>query len=504
MSIQAAAIFSDNMVLQRGKPVPVWGSGSDGETVKVAWGSVTVTAAVRNGEWQVTLPPQETGVSGTLIISGISKTISFTNVVFGDVWFAGGQSNMELELQNCLNGKEETAACANPNIRFYQAVKRAVIDADYLACEAKSGWKVCAPETAANLSAAAYFFARKITADIKVPVGIISCSWGGTSISAWMSKSQLAKSTAGQKFLDNYAALVGNKTDAEWDAEMKEYFDDWSAWDSRVQAWRTKEPGATWETLNKECGICPWPQPAGNKSPYCPTNLYTSMVKRVAPFALSGFLYYQGEEDDQHAADYFEMLYYLIDQWRSDWGDDTLPFLIVQLPMYASREEVEAGQPEKNWCVIREAQFRASQAISHTGLAVIIDCGEYDNIHPLDKQTVGFRLALQALKIAYGQKIDADGPIFVSAQSENTAIRVSFLHAEKGLEFRGKAEGFEVAGADGVYYPAEAVIEGGTIAARSEKVSAPERVRYAWLKYGPTPLFGKNGFPAMPFRSHRA
>jgi sialate O-acetylesterase len=228
------------------------------------------------------------------------------------------------------------------------------------------------------------------------------------------------------------------------------------------------------------------------------------MVRRVAPFALSGFLYYQGEEDDPRAVDYRDMLYYLIDQWRSDWDDDTLPFLLVQLPMYASREEVEAGQPAKNWCVIREAQYRASVTIANTGLAVIIDCGEYDNIHPLDKQTVGFRLALQALKFSYGKKIDADGPIFSSAQTEGDAIRVSFLHTESGLEFRGRGEGFEVAGADGVYYPAQAVIDGSTVVARSTKVSSPERVRYAWIKYGPTPLFNKNGLPAMPFRSHRA
>ncbi|GHV51253.1 9-O-acetylesterase [Spirochaetia bacterium] len=506
-TIQCAAIFSDNMVLQRGKPVPVWGTGTDGVSVTVTWatpaGTIKEETKVRQGTWRVTLPPQVAGDAGILTVSGGDTVISFANVVFGDVWFAGGQSNMELELQNCQNGAAELAACANPDIRFYQVVKRAVIDADYLADEAKSRWKVCAPDTAATLSAVAYFFARKITLDLKVPVGIINCSWGGTSISAWMSKAQLAKSAAGQRYLDDYAALVGGKTDAEWDAEMKAYFDDWSAWDERVLARRAKDPDVTWETLNKECGICPWPQPAGNKSPYCPANLYNSMVKRVVPFALRGFLYYQGEEDEQRVADYFEMLYYLIGQWRNDWDDDTLPFLIVQLPMYASREDVEAGLPAKNWCLLREAQYRASQTIAHTGLAVIIDCGEYDNIHPLDKQTVGFRLALQALKVAYGKKFDADGPLFAAAQQEGSAIRVSFSQAERGLEFRGKSEGFEVAGAEGVYYPADAVIDGNTIVARSSKVSAPERVRYAWIKYGPTPLYGKNGLPAMPFRSHR-
>ena len=505
--LEAAPVFSDNMVLQHGKPIPVWGSGADGSNIRVLWESgesrVEALTKVYGMDWNLTLPPLPAGQKGELVINDGTDEIRFRNVVTGDVWFAGGQSNMEMELINCKNGAAELAGCANPDIRFYQAVKRAVIDEDFLREEARNKWQVCAPETAAILSAAAFFFARKINADLGIPVGIINCSWGGTSISAWMSREQLLRSGAGRQFIDDYAAKVGNKTDEQYNAEMEDYFAQWREWDGRVRAWREKEPDASWETLNRECGLCPWPQPAGNTSPYCPANLHKSMVRRAAPFALKGFLFYQGEEDDPRAADYREMMYYLIEQWRNDWRDNRLPFLFVQLPMYASREEMDSGNPPRNWCLMRENQYLASLDVANTGLAVIIDCGEFDNIHPFDKQTVGFRLALQALKKVYCRDIEADGPVFSWAQNEGGSIRLHFDNAERGLEFRGEAAGFEVAGAKGPYYPALAVIDGSDIILRSDKVDEPKRARYAWTKFGATPLYAKNGLPAMPLRSNR-
>ena len=508
--LQAVPIFSDNMVLQRGKPVRVWGwSGDENGTVSVRWEcgehSASASTTVYRGEWSLLLPPLAAGLSGELVISDKWDKICFRNVITGDVWFAGGQSNMELELVNCKNGPAELAACANSDIRFYQVVKRAVVDDDYLREEMRAKWQTCAPDTAAMLSAAAYFFARKINADLNVPIGIINCSWGGASISTWMSREQLQLSRAGQRFIDDYAARIGNKTDAQYNAEMEEYFAQWREWDARIRARQEKEPDVSWETLNKECGQCPWPQPAGNTSPYCPTNLHTARIRRVAPFTIKGFLYYQGEEDDQRAADYREMMYYLVRQWRADWADDSLPFLFVQLPMYASREEVESGNPPRHWCLIRESQYFASLDIAHSGLAVIIDCGEYDNIHPLDKQTVGFRLALQALRKVYGKtEIEADGPVFSWAETteDGGSLRLHFDHAESGLEFRGEPAGFEIAAVKGPYYPARARVDGNDIVIFSDKITHPRRARYAWTKFGPTPLYAKNGLPAMPFRTH--
>ncbi|MDR2941135.1 MAG: sialate O-acetylesterase [Treponema sp.] len=507
--LSAAAIFSDNMVLQHGKPVPFWGTGgAEGSSVFIIWKTASDTVkketTVRGAEWSLMLPPLSAGVSGEIIIKNEADEIRFTNVITGDVWFAGGQSNMEMELVNCKNGQAELASCANLNIRFYQVVKRAIVDDDYLREETESCWKVCAPDTAAMLSAAAFFFAQKINAEIKIPIGIINCSWGGTSISAWMSEQQLNKTTAGRRFIDDYAQKIGNKTDMQYNAEMEDYFEQWQKWDERIRIRREKEPDVSWEVLNRECGECPWPQPAGRTSPYCPANLHTARIKRTAPFAIKGFIYYQGEEDDLRAVDYREMMYYLIEQWRNDWNDNSLPFLFVQLPMFASRQEAESGNPQRHWCLIRENQYLASLDIANTGLAVIIDCGEFDNIHPFDKQTVGFRLALQALKKVYGADINADAPVFSWAEEKGSALHLHFDNAQSGLEFRGDiAKSFEVAGDQGEYYPARAEIKDGSVIVSSDMALSPKRARYAWVKYGPTPLYAKNGLAAMPFRTNR-
>jgi sialate O-acetylesterase len=212
-------------------------------------------------------------------------------------------------------------------------------------------------------------------------------------------------------------------------------------------------------------------------------------------------LYYQGEEDETRAKDYGELMGYLIDQWRRDWRDDTLPFLFVQLPMYASKKEIDDGTVTENWPVLREKQYKISRIVAHTGMAVIIDRGEFDNIHPLDKQTVGFRLSLQALEKVYRKPLVADGPVFSHAVQEKDALRVYFANAGDGLEARGELSGFEVAGEDGVYHSGAAAIDGATVLVSAEGVAEPEQVRYCWVKYGPTPLFAKNGLPVMPFRS---
>lgn len=512
MHLQAAAVFSDAMVLQRGRDIPVWGRGREGSRVSVSFAGIRVDAGVAGGQWQVLLPPLEAGVRGVLDISDGETVLRFQNVVAGDVWLAGGQSNMELALPNCRNGAEELAACNNPDIRFYQAVKLAVVDEQLLRAEARNGWRVCRPDTAAGLSAVAWFFARKLYAETGVPIGIIGCNWGGSSVSAWMSEEWLAKSLAGQKYLDDYAALVGDKTDEQYDQELRDYFHSWNAWDRRVRARRAREPGLSWEILNRDCGECPWPQPAGRKSPFRPGNLYHAMICRLAPFALKGFLYYQGEEDANraYAASYAELMRYLIDQWRTDWGDDSLPFLFVQLPMYGSRAEMDAGLSLPDWPILRENQFRVAQTVANTGMAVIIDRGEFDNIHPLDKQTVGLRLAYQALKRVYGLPLEADGPIYTRLVREGPRLRVLFAHTAGGLVWQGEQAlsegqetGFELAGSNGLYHPAQARIEGGGVLLSSPAVPAPERARYAWTKWGPAPLYARNGLPAMPFRSHR-
>jgi len=505
----AAPLFSDDMVLQRGKPALVWGSGgADGAEVRVSFAGVCGSSAVAGGAWSVLLPPLEAGLRGVLAISCGGEELRFSNVVTGDVWLAGGQSNMELELQNCKNGAAALAACANPDIRFYQPLKRGFVDEAFLRDEKNCRWQAVSPESAAHLSAVAYFFAHEVNAAASVPVGIINCNWGGTSIACWMSRRTLEKSAAGKKCIADYDAKIGEKTEAEYEAELAEYEVKSPQWEAAAERMKKANPDVTWEELIRDWGgWLPWPPPAGKRSPYRPGNLYEAMLKRTSPFSLRGFIYYQGEEDAEvYAENYAELMYYLVGQWRRDFSppgftDDSLPFLFAQLPMYTARTGGEAERLSAGWSLLREAQQEAARAIDSAYMAVIIDAGEYDNIHPLDKETVGHRLALLALRNVYGKDIAAEAPEAAYALPQGDTLRIAFRHAEGGLESRGPLAGFEAAGADGAYHEARASIDGETVILSSQAVPRPLRARYAWVKWGPTPLYGrKSGLPASPFR----
>lgn len=503
-SLATAAVFSDNMVLQRRKDIAVFGIGQPGLSVTVSLGKSIAQGIVdKEGLWCVSLPPMEAGGPFDMTVSDGTKSVSYRNILIGDVWFAGGQSNMELELQNCRDGKREVSNCLNEKIRFYNVSKIAFEGDELTEAELSSSWQVCGPDTAATMSAVAYFYARRLESELSVPIGIIDCYWGGTSVSCWMSENQLARSKAGQQYLDDYRALIGDKTDRQYEQEMEAYQAEYNAWNQRVEAMRKANPAVTWDVLNEKCGICPWPQPAGRKSPFRPSGIYHSMLRRIAPYTIKGFLYYQGEEDVRRCEDYGEMMYYLIDQWHTDWCDDDLPFIFVQLPMYTSKVDYDNGVDGKEWSILREQQWKVARTVRNTGLAVIIDCGEFDNIHPLDKQTVGERLALQAFKSVYGKDVAAFGPIFVTARNEGNKIRVFFDHAEGLFLKDSDLSGFEIAGPDGFYDAAAASIDYQTVVLTSPKVGYPLHVRYAWTNWGATPLYNAVGLPAMPFRSSR-
>ncbi len=501
-----AAIFSDDMVLQRDKPIPVWGKGEAGRRVTVTLGGEMASAAAgRDGQWRVTLGPLSAGAPLTMTVSDGAETLERRNARLGEVWLAGGQSNMEMALRDCKGGKKEMAASAGKNVFFYNVPRCAVTGEALEQMEAESRWLPCTPETAGDMSAVAWFFACQIAETQNVPVGIIDCYWGGTSVSCWMSRKQLERTAAGERYLTDYAALVGGKTDEQYEAEMVEYDRQWQAWNDRVEARRAADPKVTWETLNRECGICPWPQPAGNASPFRPAGLYYTMLQPVCPYALRGFLYYQGEEDSTlHFRTYSEMMTLLIDQWRTDWEDDLLPFLFVQLPMYISREEYEAHQDDGHWSYLREEQRKVSRTVANTALAVLTDCGEFDNIHPLDKKTVGDRLALQARRKVYGEPVAADGPSPQSVRRLDSGLEIRFRDTEGSLQIKGDTlEGFELAGEDGIYYPARGTVGLNRVKVRSEQVPEPKTVRYAWFRFGPANLYNAAGLPAAPFRTDR-
>lgn len=494
-----APIFSDGMVLQRGKNIKIFGTGVDGERVNVCFEGDTASAVVRNGEWLAVLPPKEQGEGLAMTVScgGVSRT--FTDIVMGEVWLAGGQSNMEFELQNCKGGADCLKNDNTTNVRFYYTPKICKAEPSYEEKMQNSGWSKFGSESAKCWSAVGYFFAKELADKLGCTVGIIGCNWGGTKASQWMSLESQIKDEDMRFDWDEYCNNIAGKTEEELTKEYRDYEQYSIDWNKRVEAVYKENPMTDWGDCLKICGECKYPGPLTPLNPFHATALYESMIKKVCPYTLKGFIYYQGESDDNRPFAYYKLLRGLITLWREDWGDDSLSFIIAQLPMHRYKDD----EDRKNWCIIREAQEKAFHTIKNTGLAVIIDCGEFNEIHPKDKIPVGHRMYLQALYTAYGdQNPDYCAPLYKSHIAKDGGIEVSFLNAA-GFELRGEKCGFEIAGADGEYKPADFEIRGDKIFVYSSEVSEPLDVRYLWTNYGEVTLYGANGLPAAPFRTDR-
>lgn len=501
--LACAPVFSDHMVLQRGKNINVWGIAYDGWEVTVSINGVSAKAVTKNHKWEVVLPPMKEGGPYEMTVSSNGETVTFSDVMLGEVWLAGGQSNMELELHSSLNGEEVIKNIHDVNVRFYYTKKNAYIDEFFYADERNSGWAAASPETTWAWSAVGYYFAKKLSEDLGVTVGVIGCNWGGTSASAWISRKMLETDTDTKSYVDEYDKAMEGKTFESYCAELEDYNNWYNEWQPKINEFYAENPNGLWEDALAFAGPCRYPEPLGPKSPFRAGGVYETMLKRVMPYTLAGFIYYQGESDDHKPNMYYKLFKMLIEQWRSDWKDDTLPFMFVQLPMHINRGE----EDRKNWCLIREAQMRVHQTVKNTGIAVILDCGEYGNIHPVDKQPVGERLELQALYHVY-HKIDANkayGAIYRSCEYYEDGILLSFDHSEDGFEMRdAKDKGFEIAGADKKYCPAAAQLKGDKIFVSSHEVSDPKYVRYNWVNYGEVTIFSKNGIPLAPFRTDRS
>lgn len=536
MKFQTANVFSSNMVLQRNRPVRIFGCGENGAAVLVVLENADGDELARSGciveqeAWEAVLPPQREGGPYALRVSCGEETVCFSNVVYGEVWLAGGQSNMELELQNCADGQETLREIAGTRVRFYYTQKIGFIDEQFAEKEAQSSWQEADAEASRCWSAVGFYCAKRISEALNVTVGVIGCNWGGTSASAWMSEETLATEAGAKTYLDDYETAMAGKTLEEHKRERAAYAAYQAEWDKRSQALYAKTPDVAWSEVERICGKSQWPGPMGPCNEYRPSGLYHTMLTRVAPYTLRGFLYYQGESDDHKPALYENLFRLTIWEWRRIWKDETLPFLFVQLPMFKNKFD----EDWKHWAVLREAQRRVYETVKHTGMAVILDCGTFNNIHPLDKKSVGERLALQALYQVYAQEDiagadctgevarlpllsaeEAFGPMARYGYAQDASFVVVCAYAQDGFVLREDTEAeeaaaidktvkndalFELAGQDGVYKPAKAEFEkDGTIVLTADGIAAPCRARYAWTNYGAVTVFGKNGLPLAPF-----
>ena len=498
--MKTAAIFSDNMVLQRGRNVRIFGTCANSikpVTVSVPELGVSVDAVIKNGSWEAKLPPMEACSSCTVEIRSGAVKIVYRNVAIGEVWLCGGQSNMEYELRNDINGAKELKNCAAENVRCFYTPKRPVIDEEHRRSFAASRWDMPSEKNSEAWSAVGWYFAKELSRKLGVTVGLVGCNWGGTSASAWMRREYLTRDERIRPYIDDYDKAISGRSDEEMLTEYAEYSEYQLQWGERVEKCYSENPDITWDEIQAVCGMNQYPGPMGISNPMRPCGLHDTMLDYIQPYTIGGFLWYQGESDDHHPYEYDVLLSTLIEEWRSEWHDNELPFLIVQLPMFKYKEDID----NKKWAVIREAQMKVFKTVKNTGLAVALDCGEFNNIHPADKSQIGHRLYLQALSEVYGMSDRSETlpPLFEDFTAYGSRAVLRFSNCT-GFTVKGGLSGFEAAGTDGVFVPAEASIQGCEIALTAD-VRQITAVRYKWTNYAEVELFGANGLPVPPFNT---
>ena len=477
-------ILSDHAVLQRDRPIHIWGWDTPGATVTVDFRHQHAsTKADDLGAFSVYLNPESAGGPDTLTVHG-STQITLSDILVGDVWFASGQSNMEMPLRGfpgsaiVKDADKEIASATNNQIHLLVFAHKSN---DYPLDDQPSSWTECNPTTAASFSAVAFFFGREIQQREHIPIGLIDSTWGGTPVSSWMSLDALASDSSFMPVFASRARFAAQQTNL-----------------AARQASEQRAIAAA-KTANQPAPKFDWHP---NQSSWEPSFLFNGMIAPAVPYTIRGFLWYQGETDSSptlYPELYSRLFATMIGDWRARWNEGDLPFLYVQISNFYS--------PHEDWGTIRDAQ-RRTLSVANTAMAVSLDVGLRDNVHPPDKQTVAARLALGARTLVYGEHgahgelLEDSGPLplSVTPSSDNNSLRIWFSHAE-GLRTPGNntVHGFELAGPDNIFHPADATIDGTTVLVHSADVRHPTHVRYAWASFTDANLFNAAGLPASTF-----
>ena len=507
-SLECSGIFTDNMILQREKPVAVWGWADAGETVTVEFnGQKKTTKTGTNGKWMLKLDPMKANAnSQKLIVKGSTRSTDaakprecvFVNVLVGEVWLGSGQSNMDWPVARAANPEAEKAAANYPLIREFSEKTQSHAEAKD---NCKGKWTICSPETVSGYSAALYYMARELHKELKVPVGIIKSSVGGTPIENW---------------IDIDAQLAVPELKEHTEARIKS----WKAFDEVKAKAKYEQELADWKAAKEKAKADGQPEPttkapadpiAKRKSNGGPGELFNGKIAGLLPFTIRGIIWYQGEAN-AHSAErgklYEIQLPTLINDWRKYWGEE-LPFSWAQLPNFE--------RSDAKWPWLREAQLK-SLSVPNTGMITTMDIGEKDDIHPKNKQEIGRRFALWALNKVYGKKVEYSGPLPTSREIRGSKVVVSFSHAE-GLKIKEGMElkGFEIAEtiiktkalnenkqevevSEYQYVPAVAVIKDNKVVISAATITKPMAVRYAWANNPECSLVNKDNLPASPFR----
>lgn len=456
-AVKLPAVIGDHMVVQRDKPVAVWGWADKAEPVTVRFnGQEKRAVADAAGRWRVVFDPVKAGGAQLdMTVSGSSgPAIVVKDILAGEVWLASGQSNMEWAMSWLPNPAPEILRADHPGLRLFLVPKRTASEPRE---DVEAEWKACSPEAVRPFSAVAYYFGLELHKRLGVPVGMIASAWGGTLIEPWTPPA-------------GYAAVP----------ELMPILE---------------------KQLARKPDENPW------DSPQSPTALYNGMIHALTPFAIRGAIWYQGESNRNDGLLYERKMEALIRGWREVWKLGDFPFFYVQLAPYNYGYDrnmtTSPVRDDERLPLLWEAQRNALR-LPATGMAVVTDIATLNDIHPPNKVDVGRRLALWARAKVYGEKgLVFSGPLYRSMSVEGDKARIAFDHVGGGLVANDGQPlvWFEVAGEDRVFYRAEAAIDGDTVVVRSPRVAAPKAVRFGWHQLAVPNLANKEGLPASPFRT---
>lgn len=477
------SLISDHMVLQQKTQIPVWGCGRNGERVTVEFNGQIKSAIVDNQKWKVTFKPMNAGGPCSLKISG-DTTIIITDVYVGEVWVCSGQSNMgrrmspHFKLQTIDNYEKEKAEASHPLIRQYEVSYGL---SDTLIEDAHGKWKVCSPSTVNDFSAVGYFFARDLHKVLNVPVGLLFSSVGGTEAQFWTSRNGLENHPQLRRLVEAYELELKN-----YPTKLAEYYSKTDSITSRYIA----------DSVNARLSHTPQPhKPLPPRNPVEHRRIscyYNAMISSLVRYPIKGVLWYQGESDCDFALQYQILFPTLIADWRKNWQRGNFPFLYVQIAPF-----------KKNIPELREAQLLTLNKTVNTAMVVTTDCGDANDIHPPHKQPVGYRLALAARVLAYGEKLEYSGPVYKSVKIKGNKAELCFSHAVGGFYVQTNTvlKGFTISGADKKFVQANAFVKGNKIIVFNDSIKVPTAVRYGWDNVPDGNLYNREKLPASPFRT---
>lgn len=497
--MKAAGIFADGMVLQRNQPIAIWGDGAPGESVRARLGDGVEALGVADdaGRWKIMLPPSLADRGLTLTIEAPSEVLRFEDVCVGEVWVAGGQSNMEFQLEF---DAEFDAVLLNPDlseVRFFDVAPLSYVgqeaEHDYSKFEV---WRRAQPDDLRYFSAVAYYFASRVAAELRVPIGIIGCNWGGTPACAWADRERLAEGAARVWIDDFERGLSAFDSDEDSAAFRKHHMSDRSDpfGDELINRVMRESLDDVELLALQPSFVKNVLHTIGTLHPNRPGGLFETMVRRIAPYSLRGFLWYQGESDVPHAGEHQAALEAVVRSWRSLWNSDEMPFLIAQLAPFGANV---FGSGEL-FPVIRSAQQRVARELPAVWIASTGDAGHPYDIHPKHKRPVGERLALLALLHVYERSVGSDAPTLRRATRTGSEVRLDLDYAD-GLQWNGAEQPFDVI--NGVGDPVasqDLVLDGESIVLRGIE-PGPIRIRFATRGYYEVGITNGEGVPLLPF-----